>query len=86
MQWFYNFDSRNFVGGFPVTLQGKWTGSYRIASSSTFDGPYNESGTLDGEREGTWTARHVVCQVQALNIMPGYTPPAVGCHDPRVAP
>src|SRR5579859_1509732 len=84
VKWFYNFDSRDFVGGFPVTLQGKWTGTYRIASASTFDGPYSESGTLGGNRAGIWTARHVVCQVQALNIMPGYKPPEVGCRDPRV--
>ena len=86
VQWFYNFDSRDFAGGFPVTLRGKWTGTYRIASTSTFDGPYHESGTLGGDREGTWTARHVVCQVEALNIAPGDKPPAVGCHDPRVSP
>jgi hypothetical protein len=85
VSWFYEFDSRDFVGGFPITLKGTWQGTYRIASSSTFDGPYQESGSL-GAREGTWRAQHVVCQVQALNIAPGYTPPARSCRDSRVAP
>lgn len=84
VKWFYEFDSRDFVGGFPVTLRGRWTGTYRIESTSTFDGPYNESGTLGGNRDGTWQARHVVCQVQALNIAPGFKPADVPCRDPRV--
>src|SRR5262249_34744022 len=51
--WTYEFDSRNFVGGFPVRLTGHWTGSYRISSSSTFDGPFGEQGALAGARTGT---------------------------------
>jgi hypothetical protein len=84
VKWFYRFDSRNFVGGFPVTVKGKWTGNYTISSGSTFDGPYYESGTLGGARWGTWTAGHVVCQVQTMLIAPGYVPPAVPCRDGRV--
>jgi hypothetical protein len=85
VRWFYEFDSRDFIGGFPVTLKGTWRGTYTIASGSTFDGSYNETGSLP-DRQGTWTAQHVLCQVQALNIAPGYKPPAVACHDPRVSP
>jgi hypothetical protein len=81
--WTYQVDSRKFVAGFPVTLRGRWTGSYSIASNSTFDGPYNESGSLGGARWGTWTANHVVCQVQTMLISPGYVPPAVPCRDSR---
>jgi len=84
--WFYRFDSRNFSGGFPVTLRGKWTGTYTISSTSTFDGPYQESGSLGGARWGTWTAQHVVCQVQTMLIAPGFKPPSVPCRDQRVAP
>jgi hypothetical protein len=83
--WMYEFDSRDFVGGFPVTLNGTWRGTYMIASTSTFDGAYRESGSLP-DRRGTWQAQHVVCQVQALNIAPGYMPPARSCRDQRVAP
>jgi len=83
--WTYQFDSRNVVGGFPVTLQGRWTGRYSIASTSTFDGPFGESGNLGGARLGTWTANHVVCQVQTMLISPGYVPPAVPCRDSRVS-
>jgi hypothetical protein len=86
VKWFYEFDSRNVVGGFPVTLRGRWTGTYNISSTSTFDGPYSESGSLGGNRQGTWQARHVVCQVQTLLVAPGYVPPAVPCRDSRVAP
>ncbi len=84
VKWFYTFDSRNFGGGFPITLKGRWTGTYSIASTSTLDGPYRESGSLGGARWGTWTAQHVVCQVQTMLISPGYTPPAVPCRDGRV--
>ena len=83
--WTYQFDSRNVVGGFPVTLQGRWTGRYSIASTSRFDGPFGESGNLGGARLGTWTANHVVCQVQTMLISPGYVPPAVPCRDSRVS-
>jgi len=85
VKWFYEFDSRDFIGGFPVSLHGVWTGTYGIRSSSTFDGPYSESGTLP-IRDRTWTAQHVVCQVQTMLIAPGYTPPSVPCRDPRVRP
>jgi hypothetical protein len=81
--WMYEFDSRDFIGGFPITLDGYWSGSYSIASSSTFDGPYNKTGTLGGRPHGTWSTQHVVCQIQVMNIAPGYRPPAVGCRDPR---
>ena len=86
VKWFYEFDSRDFIGGFPISLHGTWDGTYRISSTSTFDGPYNESGSLGGNRQQTWTAQHVVCQVQTMLIAPGFTPPAVPCRDPRVAP
>jgi len=84
--WTYEFDSRHFVGGFPVRLTGRWTGGYRIASSSTFDGPFGEQGSLAGARTGTWTAQHVVCQVQVMLIAPDYTPPSVPCRDQRANP
>jgi hypothetical protein len=73
------------VGGFPVRLIGRWTGSYHITSSSTFDGPLGDQGALSGARTGTWTAQHVVCQVQVMLIAPGYTPPSVPCRDQRVS-
>ena len=70
----------------PAGFNGRWTGSYRISSTSTFDRPFGDQGTLAGARTGTWTAQHVVCQVQTMLIAPGYTPPSVPCRDPRVNP
>jgi len=82
--WTYQMDSRHFIGGFPVSLRGTWTGTYHISSGSTFDGTYTENGSLGGTRQGTWTANHVVCQVQTMLIAPGYTPPSVPCRDQRI--
>jgi hypothetical protein len=70
VEWSYEFDSRDFQGGFPITLTITFSGAFQANGSSWQDLP-----SIDN----SWKTGLVMRQVQTLNSVP----PNLGGRSPR---
>jgi hypothetical protein len=80
--WNYQWDSRDFVGGFPITATLTWSVAAHVHKASDVDGSSDETFGMPN-RNVSWFTRLVVCQIQVLRIAPGSDLPSVPCSDPR---
>jgi hypothetical protein len=74
VRWSYEFDSRDFAGGFPVSLTIRFGAVF-----SANGGPPQALPDLTP----SWTLRLPVCQVQPIGIAPGSQRPSAPCRDGR---
>jgi hypothetical protein len=80
--WNYQWDSRDFVGGFPITATLTWSVAEHVHKTSDVDGSSDETLAMP-DRNVSWFTRLVVCQIQALRIAPGSDFKSVPCTDNR---
>jgi hypothetical protein len=71
--WGYEFDSRDYPKGFPITVVATWGVTYQAhASSDIPQGNYDVGGSMDPRSE-TYGTTHVVRQVRAPRIAQAVT-------------
>jgi hypothetical protein len=80
--WNYQWDSRDFVGGFPITATVSWSVTAHERGTSDIGDGFDTTTQMQN-RNVSWFTRLLVCQIQALRIAPGFRVNSVPCSDPH---
>jgi hypothetical protein len=83
VSWSYEWDSRDFIGGFPISATLTWWVSAQMRGASDIGDGFDQTSAMP-DRSVTWATQLVVCQVQALRTAPNSKIDPKPCRDTRV--